>query len=88
MHRCMALNCQFKAISPEEQKKKGNSTTCMPITPKIYDPFTCYEYIQKKITVLNDLKKCTTLTCQIISPFFFFFDEVNEQWNSLKTYRP
>ena len=69
-------------------KRAGkNYRTMSPITWIVHAPFTCYQYVLKKIIALNSINRFITLTCQIIFAFSFCWGKwAGKQYT--KTCRP
>ena len=61
-------NCNLLKHKKERGTLYKNKTKTTQI---VHVPFTCYQYVIKKITALNSIHKSTTLTCQNIFNFFW-----------------
>ena len=76
----MTLICLFISLFFWKGKKAGeNYITMLPKAWIVHAPFTCYQYVLKKIIALNSINRFMTLTCQIIFAFFFLLREMSRE---------
>ena len=66
MHKCTTLTCQY-SCKIFSRKKSNRDTVQKQHTNKLNRsrPFTCYQFVLKKLIALNSINKFKTLNCQL-----------------------